>query len=75
MPMGTLVIDQTLPPVSVVLPTLNERGYVTDCLTSLLAQDYPSIDEILVVDGGSDDGTRRSPSPSAGRSGWWTTLG
>ncbi|HYF45851.1 MAG TPA: glycosyltransferase, partial [Acidimicrobiales bacterium] len=47
----------TLPPVSVVLPTLNERGYVTDCLTSLLAQDYPSIDEILVVDGGSDDGT------------------
>ena len=58
MPMGTLVIDQTLPPVSVVLPTLNERGYVTDCLTSLLAQDYPAIDEILVVDGGSDDGTQ-----------------
>jgi len=52
------VVTTTLPPVSVVLPTLNERGYVTDCLTSLLAQDYPSIDEILVVDGGSDDGTR-----------------
>ena len=56
--MGTPVNDQTLPPVSVVLPSLNERGYMTDCLTSLLAQDYPSIDEILVVDGGSDDGTR-----------------
>lgn len=52
------MVTTTLPPVSVVLPTLNERGYVTDCLTSLLAQDYPSIDEILVVDGGSDDGTR-----------------
>jgi succinoglycan biosynthesis protein ExoA len=47
----------TLPPVSVVLPTLDERGYVTDCLSSLLAQDYPAIEEILVVDGGSHDGT------------------
>lgn len=56
--MGTTVTATTLPPVSVVLPTLNERGFVTDCLASLLAQDYPSIDEILVVDGGSDDGTR-----------------
>ncbi len=44
--------------MSVVLPTLNERGFVTDCLASLLAQDYPAIDEILVVDGGSEDGTR-----------------
>ena len=56
--MGTAVTATTLPPVSVVLPTLNERGFVTDCLASLLAQDYPSIDEILVVDGGSHDGTQ-----------------
>lgn len=45
-------------PVSVILPTLDERGYITDCLDSLMAQDYPAIDEILVVDGGSTDGTR-----------------
>ena len=45
-------------PVTVVLPTLNERSHITDCLDSLLAQDYPAIEEILVVDGGSDDGTR-----------------
>ena len=45
-------------PVSVILPTLDERGYITDCLDSLLTQDYPAIDEILVVDGGSTDGTR-----------------
>lgn len=43
--------------VSIVLPTLNERAFVVDCLTSLLAQDVPIL-EILVVDGGSDDGTR-----------------
>ena len=46
------------PPVSVVLPTLDERRYLRDCLDSLLAQDYPNVTEILVVDGGSSDGTR-----------------
>lgn len=46
------------PAVSVVLPTRNERSAITDCLDSLLAQDYPLITEILVVDGRSDDGTR-----------------
>ncbi len=47
----------SLPPVSVVLPTLNERHHIRDCLDSLLAQDYPNLSEILVVDGGSSDGT------------------
>ena len=46
------------PPVSIVLPTLNERAYIRDCLDSLTEQDYPAIAEILVVDGGSTDGTR-----------------
>jgi glycosyltransferase involved in cell wall biosynthesis len=51
-------VERAVPPVSVVLPTLNERGYVRDCIDSLLTQDYPHVAEILVVDGGSDDGTR-----------------
>jgi hypothetical protein len=46
------------PAVSIVLPTLNERAYIRDCLESLLKQDYACVDEILVVDGGSTDGTR-----------------
>jgi glycosyltransferase involved in cell wall biosynthesis len=46
------------PGVSIVLPTLNERAFVRDCLDSLLAQDYPNVVEILVCDGGSTDGTR-----------------
>ena len=44
--------------VSIVMPALNERGHITDSLDSLATQDYPGIDEILVVDGGSADGTR-----------------
>jgi glycosyltransferase involved in cell wall biosynthesis len=54
-------------PVSIVLPTLNERCYVTDCLDSLLGQDYPSVDEILVVDGGSEDGTRELVEARGGK--------
>ncbi len=46
------------PPVTVVLPTLNERSAIVDCLDSLSAQTYPNIAEVLVVDGGSTDGTR-----------------
>jgi len=47
-----------VPEVSIVLPTLNERAFIRDCLDSLLAQDYPEVIELLVVDGGSTDGTR-----------------
>jgi hypothetical protein len=46
------------PPVTVILPTFNEREFIRDCLDDLLTQDYENVDEILVVDGGSDDGTR-----------------
>ena len=45
------------PPVSIILPTLDERDCIVDCLSSVLTQDYPTIDEVLVVDGGSSDGT------------------
>lgn len=55
------------PSVAVVLPTLNERATIVDCLGSILAQDYSAIREVLVVDGGSTDGTReivqRYPAP------------
>jgi glycosyltransferase involved in cell wall biosynthesis len=37
---------------------LNERGFIRDCLDTLVAQDYPTVVEILVIDGGSADGTR-----------------
>lgn len=46
------------PTVSVILPTLNERQTIVDCLESILNQDYPALRQVLVVDGGSSDGTR-----------------
>ena len=45
-------------PITIILPTLNERGHIRDCLDSLGKQDYPNIIEILVIDGGSTDGTQ-----------------
>ena len=53
--------------VSIVLPTLNERGFIRDCLDSLGAQDHAGIVEILVVDGGSDDGTVEIAEAVGGR--------
>ncbi len=45
--------------VTVVVPALNEARYISRCLDHLLAQDYPShLVDIIVVDGGSTDGTQ-----------------
>ena len=48
-----------LPFVSIVVCTLNRKKLLRECLTSLLAVDYPqTCREIIVVDGGSHDGTQ-----------------
>lgn len=57
---------EALPSVTIVLPTLNEREFIRDAIDSLADQDYPHISEVLVVDGGSSDGTREiATRPSA----------
>ena len=42
---------EQLPRVSVIIPVRNERDYIGRCLDSILAQDYPNIAEILVIEG------------------------
>lgn len=47
------------PTVSVVMPTLNSKRTLNESLGSIVSQDYPKENiEILVVDGGSNDGTQ-----------------
>lgn len=48
-----------LPVVSIAIPMLNEARYILACLGSFAAQDYP-LDklDVMVIDGGSDDGCR-----------------
>lgn len=48
------------PLVSILVPVRNEAGYIGPLLQSLLGQTYPrDLLEILVIDGMSDDGTRK----------------
>jgi len=47
-----------LPRISVVIPSLNQAVFLERALDSLAAQDYPDL-EVIVVDGGSTDGTVR----------------
>jgi cellulose synthase/poly-beta-1,6-N-acetylglucosamine synthase-like glycosyltransferase len=42
--------------VSVVIPLYNHERYVAECLDSVLAQDMPNIELLLLDDGSSDKG-------------------
>lgn len=44
------------PPVSIIVPAYNEENVIERCINSLLEQDYPDLD-IIVVDDGSTDRT------------------
>jgi chlorobactene glucosyltransferase len=50
--------EQRAPRVSIIVPARNEERNIRHCVTSLLEQDYPAYD-VLVVDDASDDGTAR----------------
>lgn len=42
--------------ITVTIPTLNEKGNIDNCLACLQPQLAPA-DEVIIIDGGSDDGT------------------
>jgi chlorobactene glucosyltransferase len=46
--------DAALPPVTVIVPARNEAANIERCARSLLAQDYPDFELIVVNDGSAD---------------------
>lgn len=51
-------MNDKLPSVSCVIATYNSSGTLSECLTSLFAQNYPKDKlEVIIVDGGSKDST------------------
>lgn len=61
-------LPQSLPLVSVLVPARNEERNIGACLESLMAQDYPRM-EILVLDDDSSDATAAVVETMAGRDG------
>ena len=47
------------PRVTIAMPAYNEERYITACIASVQAQDYPAdLIELLIADGRSTDRTR-----------------
>ena len=49
--------NATFPPVSVILPILNEERDLSNCISAILQQDYPSNIEVILALGPSEDKT------------------
>lgn len=45
-----------LPALSIIVPSLNQAAFLDECLQSIIGQHYPKT-EIIVIDGGSTDGS------------------
>lgn len=63
-------MGEQFPRITIVTPSLNQAAYLENAIISVLSQDYPNL-EYIVIDGGSSDGSVEIIKKYAGRLAFW----
>jgi len=58
------------PKITIITPSFNQKEFLDECLRSVHGQTYPAVEHI-VVDGGSQDGSKELIERYTDRLAWW----
>jgi glycosyltransferase involved in cell wall biosynthesis len=58
------------PKISIITPSFNSKGLISDTIHSVLGQNYPNL-EYIIIDGGSTDGTAQIIEQYSSQLGYW----
>ena len=61
------------PRISIVTPVFNARPFIEACIQSVLGQDYPNL-EYIIIDGGSTDGTAEIIQRYSSHLAYWESI-